>query len=248
MITECRHPVVRVLLLEDISAVPASVIDAGLSALSNSNWTVYHSLKSAERRRLFVLARYLLTEDVYRQLGTRITVERLASGQPWIREHPLCCSITHSGKCIAVAYSSESPIGIDLEQHRKRNFHRLVSNCFHPDEVRSFNRLGHNEQLTWFYRYWTTKEALAKVTGEGIGFAHLRKHVRDLSTSTSLSYRLDPDYSLTCAHRSQQAASLVRVFFPELAPEIGFSDLHWTNPDQDTAPGDSPTSPALQTI
>ena len=87
-------------------------------------------------------------------------------------------SVSHSGRLVAVAFG-ESPLGIDLQQHKRRSYEgdatqrhkKLASRYFHPQEQKLL------EQDPWegFFRIWTAKESLVKRTGRGIdhGFAQL---------------------------------------------------------------------------
>ena len=82
-------------------------------------------------------------------------------------------SVSHSGEYVAVAFA-ESPVGIDLQQHRSRGYEtreeaiarhkKLASRYFHPQEQ------AYLEKDPWegFFRIWTAKESFVKRTGRGI--------------------------------------------------------------------------------
>ena len=85
-------------------------------------------------------------------------------------------SVSHSGALVAVAFG-ESPLGIDLQQHKCRGYesredaitrHRkLASRYFHPKEQ------AYLEADPWegFFRIWTAKESFVKRSGSGIDHA-----------------------------------------------------------------------------
>ena len=82
-------------------------------------------------------------------------------------------SVSHSGELVAVAFA-ESPVGIDLQQHKCRGYetredailrHRKLSSRYlHPQEQ------AYLESDPWegFFRIWTAKESFVKRTGRGI--------------------------------------------------------------------------------
>ena len=74
-------------------------------------------------------------------------------------------SISHSGDYIAVC-KSDLPIGIDIECLDKDiNWHRLADRYFSPDEL-DFLSLSPCKET--FLEIWTKKEALSKISGNGL--------------------------------------------------------------------------------
>ena len=78
-------------------------------------------------------------------------------------------SLSHSRGCIAIAISNAGPCGIDLEHQRPRaNLMALAEQWFHPDETEFLASLDKPDQIVAFYRLWTMKEALIKVTDSSV--------------------------------------------------------------------------------
>jgi phosphopantetheinyl transferase len=84
-------------------------------------------------------------------------------------------SLSHSGSMAAVAMARTGAIGIDIEQHRPRNFAALAAAAFGPLEQAEAARDG----AEGFYRIWTLREAMAKATGEGLALAANGRDVVD---------------------------------------------------------------------
>jgi phosphopantetheinyl transferase len=82
-------------------------------------------------------------------------------------------SVSHSGSFVALAFA-ETPVGIDLQQHKHRNYEtredailrhkKLASRYFHPQE----QALLESDPWEGFFRIWTAKESFVKRTGRGI--------------------------------------------------------------------------------
>lgn len=92
---------------------------------------------------------------------TDIVLKRDASGRPYVDSLPLFISVSHSGS-IAVCAVSDRPVGIDVEQIKKRSF-KLTDRIFSKDEIAYISGSAKR-----FFEVWTAKEAYAKMTGEGI--------------------------------------------------------------------------------
>ena len=70
-------------------------------------------------------------------------------------------SISHSRCLLAVAVSLTTPVGIDIEFNRQRDFQELAAYAFGREE----QAMVQNEGGPAFYKIWTVREALAKVAG-----------------------------------------------------------------------------------
>ncbi len=82
-----------------------------------------------------------------------------ANGKPGFADVPLFFSISHSGDVCAVAVS-DRPVGADIERVREQYRPRLIERSLSAAEKAAFD--GD------FTRLWCRKEAVAKMTGEGI--------------------------------------------------------------------------------
>ena len=83
---------------------------------------------------------------------------RNKSGKPCFQNGKPNFSISHSKNAVMVAIS-ESAVGVDIEMRRE------------DMETDRINRRFFGEENRDFFRLWTEKEALAKMTGEGLAKA-----------------------------------------------------------------------------
>lgn len=96
-------------------------------------------------------------------------IQRNVHGKPFLTTFPqLQFNHSHSRQHYALASSFElSDIGIDIEDlDRKMRFDALAQHAFHPNELKYWQDLEHDADY-WF-RVWTTKEAVLKASGLGI--------------------------------------------------------------------------------
>ena len=78
-------------------------------------------------------------------------------------------SVTHSGNLGLIAISDLAPIGIDVEQFRKKMItEKIAKRFFSKLEVEAFLTLNENEKLQGFFNCWTRKEAFIKAVGKGL--------------------------------------------------------------------------------
>ncbi len=107
----------------------------------------YHSFGSEKRKLEFYFTRILW--DSF-ETGEDITYSE--TGKPMINQGYL--SISHSGDCIAIAYSKVNEVGLDIELISEKI--RKVKHKFsHPDEQ--------FEQLSDLTKSWCIKEAVYKL-------------------------------------------------------------------------------------
>lgn len=77
-------------------------------------------------------------------------------------------NLSHSGNCIAFAFSCTSPVGIDIEKtDRKAKTAAIAKRMFLPEEVSYLNRLPEEESHIEFFRLWTRTESFLKGIGTG---------------------------------------------------------------------------------
>jgi phosphopantetheinyl transferase len=100
--------------------------------------------------------------------GDDLTIIREKNGKPRFASLPYCFSITHSRDLCAVALSDRS-VGIDLEFiDTSRNVEALSKRFFSADEHSRL--LASENALEDFFALWVKKEALAKLSGEGLAY------------------------------------------------------------------------------
>ena len=90
-------------------------------------------------------------------------------GKPYLTVEPkFSFNHSHSQKNYALAMSKQiKNIGVDVEDlDRKVRFEALAKHAFHPNELKRWYELDQQEEY-WF-KVWTTKEAVLKASGLGI--------------------------------------------------------------------------------
>lgn len=134
--------------------------DAVYKALSPSRRAHIDTFRHEGARRQSLAGELALRRLLARE-GIDATVERLASGQPVLKNSDLYVSISHCQELVACAIS-HAPIGIDAEQIR-------------PVKPGMPERVCTAEELAWmqdsqerFFEIWTAKEAYFKMLGTGI--------------------------------------------------------------------------------
>lgn len=100
-------------------------------------------------------------------------------GKPYLVAHPdLSFNHTHSRNYYALAMSERvADLGVDIEElSRKVRFEALAEHAFHADELRQWRALDCD--LEYWFKVWTTKEAVLKASGLGI-----RLNLNELNTN-----------------------------------------------------------------
>lgn len=118
-------------------------------------------------------------------------IEREAGGKPFLVHHrDVYFNISHSGSYVACAVG-KVPLGIDIQYHKKGDYHRTGRRIMTPDEWEEYERSDFSD--TVFFRCWTKKESYLKYTGEGI-----RRDMRTLDYDTCCFHELKlwEDYSV----------------------------------------------------
>ncbi len=98
-------------------------------------------------------------------------------GKPYLKGNPhLHISITHTNTDTFFAVSKKN-IGIDVEAMENKNHkddQTIIENYFSESEI---NYLQKNQTPTCFYRLWTRKEALIKLTSDSLNENILKTNV-----------------------------------------------------------------------
>ncbi len=151
-------------------------IDLGLlfEFLNQTDQRRFKGFKNISRQRQFGMARWLIKHSLEQLFALSTSHDyQLIDYTRWRvidQGGTYTVSISHSGHYIAVAIAAFScSIGIDIEQHKSRNFTELVKTFSTSNEQDLV--CNHAEQQRLFYRLWTAKEAFLKVTQSTIDLA-----------------------------------------------------------------------------
>ena len=105
-------------------------------------------------------------------LQVEITDQSIAKteyGKPYLIDYSqVAFNHSHSQKHYALANSMQvQGLGVDVEDlDREVRFEALAKHAFHPDEFQTWQDLDFD--LVYWFKVWTTKEAVLKASGLGI--------------------------------------------------------------------------------
>lgn len=142
-------------------------LQEALSGISASRREKALRFKHEQGQRECVLAYLLLKralKEVYGMDGDPEMVEQ-EGGKPLLKDYPeIHFNLSHCKSAVACAIGDE-PVGVDVERVRKYDdsLARHVLNGKELEEVEASD-----DKARAFIRLWTMKEAVLKLTGEGI--------------------------------------------------------------------------------
>ena len=123
---------------------------------------------SADARAAFVAGRSGVRRAASLYSGItagELLIETGANGKPYFSNAGIHFNLSHTGNAVVAAFSG-SAVGIDIESRgRCRDFVGIAHRFFDPSEADAISR-SHDEDQ--FLRLWTGKEAMLKLSGEGI--------------------------------------------------------------------------------
>ncbi|MGD9918252.1 MAG: 4'-phosphopantetheinyl transferase superfamily protein [Paenirhodobacter sp.] len=132
--------------------------------------------RRAEDARLFRFAHATLRRVLGGYLSCDPAVPRFArrrDGKPVL--HPrtglagIEFNLSHSGRRVAIALSRRIAVGVDIERVRPHaHMMQLAQRFFAPDEVAALEALSGEGRIQAFFRLWALKEAVIKMTGQGL--------------------------------------------------------------------------------
>lgn len=144
-------------------------IDLGMLVgfLNQTDQSRYQRFKNKSRQRQFAMARWLIKNSLEQLYALNTSHDyQLIDYTRWRvieEDRTYSVSISHSGHFIAIAIADFfCSIGIDIEQHKPRNFAELVKTFSTQNEQDLV--CNHAEQQSLFYRLWTAKEAFLKAS------------------------------------------------------------------------------------
>lgn len=152
---------------DDISLLTDSEVEEMLAMLPEWRKAQINGYRSVSRKREAVIASTMLTNMLKRHFGISILPEFEIGehGKPSLKGFTdIHFNISHCSKAVCCAVS-DAPIGIDIEG-LGRYKETLARHCMNDEEISTI--LSASSPDTEFTRLWTQKEAILKLTGEGI--------------------------------------------------------------------------------
>ena len=155
-----------------------------ISYLTESEMSFSERYASADSREAYLKGRSGLRAfaSLYTSIApSDVKIEISKSGKPFFANiADLHFNISHSGSEVAIAFSTQ-PVGFDMELlNRNRDFRAIADRFFTKQESSEVKGAGDSAKEL-FVRIWTAKEAMLKLSGEGL--------VGGLDRATALSER-----------------------------------------------------------
>ncbi|CAO2168533.1 unnamed protein product [Urochloa humidicola] len=111
-------------------------------------------------------------------------------------EWPLHFNISHTSSLIACGITMDTPIGIDIEEKKRKTMKNILSlarRYFTPSEVDYLTKiLDPDAQQKEFIKLWTLKEAYVKALGRGFSGAPFNKFTIILSANNGIQISVAP--------------------------------------------------------
>lgn len=142
-------------------------IAAALAEVSSQRRDQALKFRYESGRRLSLAAYLLLMDGLQKEYGIAEppVFDYSPEGKPYIAAHPdIHFSLSHSGN-VALCALSDQPVGADVEVPRKIS-PSLIAYTMNDSEQEQINA-STNPTMKFLF-FWTRKEALLKLTGEGI--------------------------------------------------------------------------------
>ncbi len=167
-------------------AIPDTEIEVRLAHLDPDAKAVsqYASLLSADERerarrfhfehdrRRFTVARGTLRILLGERLGIdpkAVNFTQTEKGKPLIAGASIHFNISHSHERALIGISNNKPVGVDIEYlHREVDYAALAERYFTLNEYAVIQSLPEAQHKNAFLTCWTCKEAVAKISGEGL--------------------------------------------------------------------------------
>lgn len=112
-----------------------------------------------------LLSRLLLLKEIEKRTGTpmkKLTFAKGSYGKPYLKDGGLFFSLSHTKGAIAVAFSEEKEIGVDIESREREVNERIYERALSDEERQGI------KSTEDFLRIWVKKEAFLKRLGIGI--------------------------------------------------------------------------------
>jgi 4'-phosphopantetheinyl transferase len=155
--------------------VADDVLDALANLLTNPERARADRYRFAADRRRSIVARAATRRFLGRYLNTdpaTLIIEEEKFGKPVLRGRAIEFNASHSGDLVAVAFSRETAVGVDVERRRQlTDAIALARRYFSAEEVAIIEKAA--EPVDAFFAIWTAKEAIVKASGKGIATSDL---------------------------------------------------------------------------
>jgi 4'-phosphopantetheinyl transferase len=163
----------------DVYFVDVTVADDVVNALANLLTTPERAradrYRFADDRRRSIVARAATRRFLGRYLNTdpaTLMIEEEEFGKPFLRGRTIEFNASHSGDLVALAFSRETAVGVDVERRRELTDALALAHRYFSAEEAAIVEDA-TEAADAFFAIWTAKEAIVKASGKGIGTGDL---------------------------------------------------------------------------
>lgn len=110
----------------------------------------------------------LLLADYLKLNTSEFSIAKHKKGKPFIAENPVFFNMSDSGDLCVYAFTRTGEVGIDIEEERELpDLDELIAKNLTNREMEFIEKFP-NQRSTYFFRFWTMKEAYLKAIGEGM--------------------------------------------------------------------------------
>lgn len=206
-----------------------SYLSKSMNVLSAQEQEKANSFRQEQGRMHFIASRILLRRILSLYLccpAKELSFQTGPHGKPYLCPHKnnfpkIHFNLSHSGEFVALAFSSASPVGIDIETVRmKLCVETLVRRFFHSDEYSEFLRLDETGQKDFVFRRWTVREAFLKGIGSGLTISPDSFYIQELP-------------SMFCIKKSQKDYSSWRIE-PVPVPDSYYCSIAYRIPNSES--------------
>jgi|GEM_PF-596655 len=141
-------------------------------------------IKVARKRKQWMAARLLLKHLI--PTFKEITYDQF--GAPYIVDHEMNVSLSHSSGHIATILHKTHEVGIDV-QVEDRKLKRIATKFLNADEMKRYKKK--KESLNYLHLLWSAKEAVFKVHRHHMAFKKIRTADFKLTEKGSMSIEAD---------------------------------------------------------
>jgi 4'-phosphopantetheinyl transferase len=155
--------------------VADDILDALAKLLTNPERARADRYRFADDRRRSIVARAATRHFAGRYLNAEaamLIIDEEEFGKPFLRGRAIEFNASHSGDLVAVAFSRDTAVGLDVERRRQlTDALALARRYFSAEEIAIVERAA--DMGDAFFAIWTAKEAIVKASGKGIGTGDL---------------------------------------------------------------------------
>jgi 4'-phosphopantetheinyl transferase len=193
-------------------------------------------------RRCYLAAHAALRLLIARYTGESprsVAIGNDAYGRPVLANSEWHFNLSHSGSLVLIAFSSTTPVGVDVEEIREiPDLMGIARSHFSTPEIEAINCLPPTQRTAAFFVIWTRKEAFVKAIGRGLSFP-LRSFGTGLPQQppylTDQHARIYADWTLADVRPDERHLGAVAVHRPNIPINCRRADWQWLLRNQSTS-------------